>query len=207
MATYTKGKKLFTKSSILSVIRKHYNENLKVADVLEILEENGNEADEMMAVIKQYVPAKEVTVETVKDKLSAGYISGEEMCRLVAKSTYLTTEDVREVFRTYRNVVESLIDSDSFINYSFSIPYFAVVQTKYIAGRKAGTKTKVPYSFLLKDPKAEGYRIDVVEEDEPGHDTFHIKIKSDIKDKLKERSKERYAKALKGVVEDEYDNW
>lgn len=207
MAKYrNKGTNLFNKNSILTVVKKYYNKDLKTADIIDILDNDDNDTAEMMVVIKQHIPAQEVTVETVREKLSAGYINGSRMCRLVAKSTYLTEEDVKNVFRTYRSVIDNLIENDNFVNYSFSIPYFATVQTRYIKGVKAGTEIKMPNAFLTKDKNAKGYQIKVIEEDRVGHDNFSVKIKKEIKDKLRECSEARYKAALEAANEDDVDD-
>lgn len=71
---------------------------------------------------------------------------------------------------------------------------------------KAGTEIKMPNAFLTKDKNAKGYQIKVIEEDRVGHDNFSVKIKKEIKDKLRECSETRYKAALEVANEDDVDD-
>lgn len=128
-----------------------------------------------------------LTVDKIIDALSSKSINGADVIDVLAKTSSLTEEQVKEVFVTFRDFIDKIIDNSYTQNIDIMIPYFGKIKMKYKKGRKAGTDYYIPYRDTEDNHR-------VVTEDEPSYLRFFVEVKPEIQSKLKEVSMKRLNK-------------
>ena len=111
-----------------------------------------------------------------------------DIIEMVAKSSTLTKDQVKECFTKYADLYKALMASDNTaFNFTMPLPYIGTFQSKRYTGKKKGS-TYIVGNFTG------GYTEKVVEEDQPDFVIPSFVIKPEIKEMRKEASKTRWTK-------------